>query len=836
MRHKVGCYILRGHFFIYLILLFVLMNAGASQIHAGHTDSFQVRMTSGCVKQDVHCDSFTPDGYNRAIIKEKALYELRKQKCTALHADRSIRSCQAANEGDSLACVALYESTVGSSWYNNTNWLSEYHPLYTWYGIYSAMDRDRVWDLELPDNNLVGTIPADIKALTECSTLDLSSNQLEGSIPDEIEKLVDLVSLLLNDNQLTGSIPPGIGDLPRLWGLYLHRNELSGSIPNKLGQLTSLHNLWLFRNKLEGSIPPDLGKLENLRQLYINLNGLSGEIPSKLGDLSNLEHMLLNGNDLVGSIPPHLGDLPSLTHLWLQSNQLQYDIPPALGQLKNLIELRLYNNNLSGTIPEDLGQLSNLERMLLDFNQLDGPIPKELGQLTKLRELDLSVNELDDAIPAELGSLANLEELHLYENELVDPIPVELGNLSKLKSLSLSQNKFKGPANSAELQDLQAALQKLTELRRFVADGNEFGFFPDLSSLGQLDTLEIQNNHLHFDSIEPNMTITHFKYAPQDSVGKAQTISNVCGTSVTLQLKFDTPHTHVGGTHNTYQWFHEDKEIVGATSDSYTIDATENEDTGHYFLEISNTAVPGLVLVSRPITLMVPEQVTLRYGNGTEAECLTRKLTITADVGYEGEISVIFIHSNPEPVELPEGIVQVAGCYLTIIPDNYLEFENARLRIPLNELTDLGIDPDEIKWLTRPEPGTGDWTDLGGSTEGDYFVSQPFNSFGEFTFGTVGETHVCQDPCLPESHELYQNYPNPFNPTTTIRYKTVKHGFINLRVFDLQGRQVKVLVDQYQSAGNHSISMDGSDLPNGEYFYKLETEGYTQIKKMVLIK
>jgi len=99
-----------------------------------------------------------------------------------------------------------------------------------------------------------------------------------------------------------------------------------------------------------------------------------------------------------------------------------------------------------------------------------------------------------------------------------------------------------------------------------------------------------------------------------------------------------------------------------------------------------------------------------------------------------------------------------------------------------------------------------------------------------------GETRVQKSDQSPDAFCLYPNYPNPFNPSTTIRYMISKAGRVNLSIFDLQGRQVQILVNQYQSSGNHSVSFNGSGFTSGEYFYKLETEGHTQINKMLLIK
>lgn len=98
------------------------------------------------------------------------------------------------------------------------------------------------------------------------------------------------------------------------------------------------------------------------------------------------------------------------------------------------------------------------------------------------------------------------------------------------------------------------------------------------------------------------------------------------------------------------------------------------------------------------------------------------------------------------------------------------------------------------------------------------------------------ETHVETRDQTPDDFCLYPNYPNPFNPKTIIRYAIPQPSRVYLFVFDVQGKEVNVLVNQYQCSGNHSVSFDGSSLPSGEYFYKLDTDGHTQIRKMLLIK
>jgi hypothetical protein len=89
---------------------------------------------------------------------------------------------------------------------------------------------------------------------------------------------------------------------------------------------------------------------------------------------------------------------------------------------------------------------------------------------------------------------------------------------------------------------------------------------------------------------------------------------------------------------------------------------------------------------------------------------------------------------------------------------------------------------------------------------------------------------------VPESFSLSQNYPNPFNPTTNIKFQIAKSGFVKMIVYNALGKEIKNLVNQQLQPGTYEADFDASNLPSGVYYYRMETEGFTQTKKMVLIK
>jgi len=89
---------------------------------------------------------------------------------------------------------------------------------------------------------------------------------------------------------------------------------------------------------------------------------------------------------------------------------------------------------------------------------------------------------------------------------------------------------------------------------------------------------------------------------------------------------------------------------------------------------------------------------------------------------------------------------------------------------------------------------------------------------------------------LPKEFSLGQNYPNPFNPSTNIEFALPKQAVVNLKVYNLLGREISTLVSGRMSAGNHKIEFNASGLSTGLYFYRIQAGSFMQTKKMMLIK
>jgi probable HAF family extracellular repeat protein len=88
----------------------------------------------------------------------------------------------------------------------------------------------------------------------------------------------------------------------------------------------------------------------------------------------------------------------------------------------------------------------------------------------------------------------------------------------------------------------------------------------------------------------------------------------------------------------------------------------------------------------------------------------------------------------------------------------------------------------------------------------------------------------------PNSYNLAQNYPNPFNPTTTIQYSIPQRSNVVLKVYDILGNEVAILVNEEKNSGVYTVSFDGSDLASGIYLYRLQAGSFIETKKMLLLK
>jgi hypothetical protein len=83
---------------------------------------------------------------------------------------------------------------------------------------------------------------------------------------------------------------------------------------------------------------------------------------------------------------------------------------------------------------------------------------------------------------------------------------------------------------------------------------------------------------------------------------------------------------------------------------------------------------------------------------------------------------------------------------------------------------------------------------------------------------------------------LHQNFPNPFNATTTIKYSVAKGGKVSIKIYDILGRQIMTIVNEYKDPGYYTIHLNAEKFASGLYFYRMETGNYSNTRKFLLIK
>ncbi|MDD3685468.1 MAG: hypothetical protein PHE56_01755 [Bacteroidales bacterium] len=502
------------------------------------------------------------------------------------------------NEQDSLALVALFNSTDGDNWTCGCNegWLTS--PVDEWYGV--SVENGRVIHISLvgtmdcPSCGLNGIIPSEIGNLTALQTIQLiGNNNLSGSIPSEIGDLDDLLKLEIYNCNLTGFIPSAIANMSSIKELNLSENQLAGIIPPEFGNMLTLEKVNISVNQLSGSIPEEIGNLTSLIEIDLSNNQLSGSIPLEIWHLSNLRHLYLTNNQLTGNISPEIVNMISLMNLYIANNILSGSIPSEVGNLTSLIGINLSGNQLTGNIPIEFWNLGQLMNLYLSNNLLSGYIPPEINNLTLLRNLNLSSNQLSGNIPSEIGNITTLNSLNLSNNQLTGSIPYEIGNLTHLNSLNLSYNQFSG-----EIPD---NIFNISLINNIVLNNNSFTSIPDLSSSAQLDIFKIENNNLEFNCLEPNQSLTsidEYTYSPQDSINIEIDTTVISNSSFIFE-------TNCGGENNQFQWYFNNDPIEGATESTYALNSVIEADQGVYTCAVTNTVVNSLTIWRTPITLHV---------------------------------------------------------------------------------------------------------------------------------------------------------------------------------------------------------------------------------------
>mmetsp|Transcript_8385 Transcript_8385/g.20180 ORF Transcript_8385/g.20180 Transcript_8385/m.20180 type:complete len:725 (+) Transcript_8385:204-2378(+) len=385
--------------------------------------------------------------------------------------------------------AVFYYGSNPDEWTNQDGWMTG-SGYCSWYGVECTPrddpsqesgisrnydDNDAITGITLTNNNLKGSLPAELGKLSNTLTLDFGSNSLSGELPVLHE---NLKYLLVPNNDIEGSFPQHFSSLANLHGLDLSNNVMHGYVHESINELTNLRTLDMSYNQFAGSFPP-IHYLTKITKLHLQSNKFHGTIPSgRLRDyerleilrldnntfsgpfpkqsierLSRIEYIDLSQNDLTGSIPDIFQSVRRLTTIHLNNNRFRSNIPESLMKLSGLKSLRLDHNVLTGKIPDTVALLADVQHLDLNSNMLTGQIPTYIGFPDDFTYISLKNNKLKGSIPTEMGNLFRLSHLELEGNRLTGDIPAELASLSALTKLSIQENQFQGITMPIQLCD-----------------------------------------------------------------------------------------------------------------------------------------------------------------------------------------------------------------------------------------------------------------------------------------------------------------------------------------------------------------------------------------------
>ncbi len=242
--------------------------------------------------------------------------------------------------------------------------------------------------------------------------------------------------------------------------------------------------------------------------------------------------------------------------------------------------------------------------------------------------------------------------------------------------------------------------------------------------------------------------------------------------------------------------------------------------------------------------------------DGTQATWVNEKINLSAYVGLN--VKFRFLLRSDGSVNNDGWYVDdiKLSVYSSFVPVELVSFtafvKDGDVILNWKTATELNNKGFEIERAFKSNSGQLDWIKIG-FVEGNGTTSEQqqytftdkklaVNSYlyrlkqidfdGTFIYSQEIEVDVNS----PIFFELSQNYPNPFNPMTVIKYQLPSNGFVSLKVYDVLGSEIKTLVNEFMNAGYYEVEFNASDLPSGVYLYKLQTDNFNAVKKMILAR
>ncbi|XP_034911267.1 receptor protein kinase TMK1 isoform X2 [Populus alba] len=237
---------------------------------------------------------------------------------------------------------------------------------------------NRVARIQIGNQNLQGTLPPELKDLTQLTRFEVMNNKLTGALPS-LSGLSSLQVLFLNNNTLSSIPPDFFAGMTSLTSVYLDYNPLkSWEIPESLKDASALKEFSANGANVAGKIPGFFNSdvFPGMETLHLALNYLEGGLPLNFSG-STIQSLWLNGqksNSRLNGTISILQNMTSLKEIWLQGNYFTGPLPDLSG-LISLEDLNLRDNSLTGVVPPSLLNISTLRVVNFTNNKLQGPTP-----------------------------------------------------------------------------------------------------------------------------------------------------------------------------------------------------------------------------------------------------------------------------------------------------------------------------------------------------------------------------------------------------------------------------------------------------------------------------
>ena len=475
----------------------------------------------------------------------------------------------------------------------------------------------------------------------------------------------------------------------------------------------------------------------------------------------------------------------------LRINQgLTGEIPSEIGQLTNLVTLKLHYNELTGSIPPEIGNLTSLVKLDLRYNNLSGSIPTEVWSLTSLKELGIQKNQFSGTIPSAIGNLTELTHLYLYGNQFTGSIPAEIGNLINVWKLHLNNNQFTGliPETICNID------MSFYNPYSFDISGNQLlPPYPDCVAefVGYQYSEDCASNYL-FDGI----------CTEQSDLDVLQKF--IDNSSETINMEMDDNNNGIIEPIElgTQHWW-----------DGRLTELNCNYDLANEFT-LSDLGLSG----------EIPQEI----GTLDSLEFLwleDNQLTgpIPSEIGNLSKLKYLIMHHNQLSDSIPSEIGNLSNLEI--------------LKLDNNQLT--GYIPESICDLTLQFNG---WNNLFGEDFAVYNnqLCAPYPDCVDAYVGLQNTTNCDQasvgSELIPFDYKIRDPYPNPFNAQTTIQITLPIKDVMIVKVYDVNGSELKTLVHSIFDSGTHTIKWNAGDLPSGIYFIRMQTRHFAGTKKVSLIK